>query len=77
MEGDYLKEVSIELFSFNITTKSKVRLTSNFDSAIVNMCGGDETRPGFGRTTSSGGSRAWSQLRNRPLWSVRFNFMPI
>ena len=36
------------------------------------MCGGDESRARFGRTTSTGGSAARSQLRNRPLRPVRF-----
>lgn len=74
MEGDQLKEVSIESFPLVVTTKSKVRLTSIFDSAIVNVCGGNDARPGYGRMTSTGGSGARSQLRNRPLGSVRFNF---
>ncbi len=72
--GDHLKEVSIEYFPCAFKIESNVRLTSIFDSAIVNMCGGDEPRAEYGRTTSMGGIRAGSQLRNRPLGSVRFYF---
>jgi hypothetical protein len=35
--------------------------------AIVFVCGGDDPRAEFGRMTSTGGSSAGSQLRNRPL----------
>jgi hypothetical protein len=42
------------------------------DSAIVNMCGGDELRAKYGRLTSMGGSRA----ANRPLRSLRFTLNP-
>ena len=74
VEGDQQKEVSIALFPAILKGITKVRLTVTFQNAIVSMCGGDESRPGYGRMTSTGGSGARSQLRNRPLGSVRFNF---
>ena len=44
-----------------------VRLTMASKYAIVIECGGDDPRAEFGRMTSTGGSSAGSQLRNRPL----------
>lgn len=74
VENDHQKEVSIESFPGVSKIKYQAQLTLHSYSAIFNIRGGDEPRAGYGRTTSAGGSDAGSQLRNRPLGSVRFNF---
>ena len=70
MEGDHLKEVSIRSFPRVAKTKSKEKLTSFFDSAIVNIYGGDQPPLGHDRRTSMGGRTA----KNRLPGSVRLTF---
>ena len=64
-------------FKKSILKRIEARLTLFVEPAMIFMCGGDEPRAESGRTTSTGGSRAGSQLRNRPRWPVCFNIKSI